>query len=198
MAEFVPVQPFDIVVFGVTGDLSKLKLLPALFHRFCDGQVDGSSCIIGISRTDMDHDAFVAFVHEACQAASTDEMMQQHWSSFAQLLSYFGMDATGDDVMWQDVGKCFGDAKRPRVFYLAVAPKLYVPICEAVDRAGLKTEDARVVLEKPIGTDVESAQRVNDGVERVFDENHIFRMDHYLGKETVQKPLGLALCQYAV
>lgn len=191
MAEFVPVRPFDIAVFGVTGDLSKLKLLPALFHRFCDGQVDASSRIIGISRTEMDRAAFIDFVHTACTAASTEEMMHTHWGAFAALLHYFGMDATADGEVWQEVGACFGDAARPRVFYLAVAPHLYVPICEAVDRAGLKTDEARVVLEKPIGSDVGSAQRVNDGVKAVFAENRIFRMDHYLGKETVQNLLVL-------
>ena len=80
---------------------------------------------------------------------------------------------------------------RPRIFYLAVAPRLYVPICEALGKAGLKNAGARVVLEKPIGSDLQSADEINKGVGAVFDEHHIFRMDHYLGKETVQNLLIL-------
>ena len=191
MAEFVPVDPFDIVIFGVSGDLSRQKLLPALFHRYCDGQIDASSRIIGVARSSMDKAAYLDMVRESCQAASDHELPEEMWSRFAALLSYHEIDATDPKADWQPMKDNFGGDDRPRIFYLAVGPRLYVPICQAVDAAGLKTEMSRVVLEKPIGSDLESAQLVNDGVEAVFDERNIFRMDHYLGKETVQNLLIL-------
>lgn len=191
MAEFVPVDPFDIVIFGVSGDLSRQKLLPALFHRYCDGQIDETCRIIGVARSRMDDEVYLNMVRESCQAATDGDFPEDMWSGFAKLLRYHEIDATSQQADWQPVKESFMGDDRPRIFYLAVGPRLYVPICKAIDAAGLKTPLSRVVLEKPIGSDLESAQLVNDGVESVFDENNIFRMDHYLGKETVQNLLIL-------
>ena len=190
MAEFVPVEPFDIVIFGVTGDLSRQKLLPALFHRYCDGQIDDSSRIIGVARGAMEAEAFLDLVRQSCSAA-TDSFVEEKWQKFATLLSYCEIDATDEKADWDGVKAALSQDARPRIFYLAVAPRLYVPICEALGQAGLKNTGARVVLEKPIGSDLQSADEINKGVGAVFDEHHIFRMDHYLGKETVQNLLIL-------
>ena len=190
MAEFVPVEPFDIVIFGVTGDLSRQKLLPALFHRYCDGQIDDISRIIGVARGAMEAEAFLDLVRQSCSAA-TDSFVEEKWHKFATLLSYCEIDATDEKADWDGVKAVLSQDARPRIFYLAVAPRLYVPICEALGQAGLKNAGARVVLEKPIGSDLQSADEINKGVGAVFDEHHIFRMDHYLGKETVQNLLIL-------
>ena len=88
MAEFVPVEPFDIVIFGVTGDLSRQKLLPALFHRYCDGQIDDTSRIIGVARGVMQGDAFLDLVRDSCSAA-TDSFEEDKWRKFAALLRLF-------------------------------------------------------------------------------------------------------------
>lgn len=191
MAEFIPVGPFDIVIFGVTGDLSRQKLLPALFHRYCDGQIDASSRIIGVSRSEMSEDAFLAFVQASVLDGERNKETSASWNGFSSLLSYHELDATDPKADWQSVAAKLSDDGRPRIFYLAVAPHLYVPICNALQSSGVKSSNARIVLEKPIGTDLASAQAINDGVNRVFDENSIFRMDHYLGKETVQNLLVL-------
>ena len=190
MAEFVPVEPFDIVIFGVTGDLSRQKLLPALFHRYCDGQIDDTSRIIGVARGAMSTDEFLALARESC-AAATNEFPHDKWERFSKLLAYFDIDATDAEADWGGVKVALSGDERPRIFYLAVAPKLYVPICSALDDAGLKNAQARVVLEKPIGSDLQSADEINKGVGAVFEERNIFRMDHYLGKETVQNLLIL-------
>lgn len=190
MAEFVPVEPFDIVIFGVTGDLSRQKLLPALFHRYCDNQIDKTSRIIGVARGAMTADDFLAFARESCINA-TDEFSDERWAEFSSLLQYFDIDATDAEADWKGVQIALSEDGRPRIFYLAVAPKLYVPICTALGDAGLKNENARVVLEKPIGSDLQSADAINKGVGAVFEERNIFRMDHYLGKETVQNLLIL-------
>ncbi|MEL6473476.1 MAG: glucose-6-phosphate dehydrogenase [Pseudomonadota bacterium] len=192
MAQFIPVDPFDIVIFGGTGDLSRRKLLPALYHRFCDGQITKDSKIIGSARSDMDTKAFRAFAREACEAMSGDSFDSAQWKAFEAMLDYQPMDATAPDADWPALKqKLTKGERRPIVFYLATAPRLYVDICEALGRAGLSDEPSRVVLEKPIGTDLESAKAINAGVGAVFEEHQVYRIDHYLGKETVQNLLVL-------
>ena len=191
MAKFIPVETFDIVIFGGTGDLSQRKLLPALYHRYADGQIPDGSRLIGVSRTKMSDKAFREFALEACKTATGKEFDADKWAAFEGLLSYVSMDATKPDGGWDALkDKLAGDG-RPTIFYLAVTPKIYVPICEAIGEAGLADGDARVVLEKPVGTDLESARAINAGVGAVFEEDRIYRIDHYLGKETVQNLLVL-------
>ncbi|MCF6328626.1 MAG: glucose-6-phosphate dehydrogenase [Henriciella sp.] len=192
MAEFIPVCSFDIVIFGGTGDLSRRKLLPALYHRWADGQIPQDARIIGVSRSQMSDEAFKAFAHEACEDATPDKLDKAKWKQFEQHLSYVTMDATDTRADWQGLKqKLVTDADRPCIFYLAVTPKIYVPICEALGKAGLAKGNARIVLEKPIGTDLQSARQINTGVGAVFAEDRIYRIDHYLGKETVQNLLVL-------
>jgi len=191
VAEFVPVEPFDIIIFGVTGDLSRQKLLPALFHRYCDGQIDDSCRIIGVARGAMENAAFLEMVRDSCALGVADEFAEAQWQRFAKLLCYYEIDATDADADWKAVERELATDGRPRIFYLAVAPHLYVSICEALRDAGLRDDTARVVLEKPIGSDLQSADEINKGVGAVFEESNIFRMDHYLGKETVQNLLIL-------
>ncbi len=192
MAQFIPVGSFDIVIFGGTGDLSRRKLLPALYHRWADGQIPEDARIIGVSRSEMDDGAFRAFAFEACEAATEGNIDKAKWKKFARHLSYLAMDATDEKADWASLkARLTVDAERPCIFYLAVTPKIYVLICEALGQAGLAKGNARVVLEKPIGTDLQSARAINAGVGAVFAEDSIYRIDHYLGKETVQNLLVL-------
>ncbi|MCI4643169.1 MAG: glucose-6-phosphate dehydrogenase [Hyphomonadaceae bacterium] len=191
IAEFIPVDLFEIVIFGGTGDLSQRKLLPALFHRWKDGQVPEGSRIIGSARTDMDTDGYVAFAKEACQRAQGEDWKESEWTEFAKLLDYQALDATDPKADWKELKGKLSKNVPVRVFYLATSPRLYVEICGAVSRAGLITPDTRVVLEKPIGTNLASAQEINEGVCAYFDEHQIYRIDHYLGKETVQNLMVL-------
>jgi len=190
MAEFIPVEPFDIVIFGGTGDLSRRKLIPALFHRYLDGQIDSTCKIVGIARSKMKHDEFVEFAKKACKTA-TDNWDKSKWKNFASLLEYIAMDVTDEGVDWQPLKSLLTDDGRPCVFYLATTPLIYVAACEALGRAGLNTPNSRLVLEKPIGKDLASANAINEGVGAVFKEQAIYRIDHYLGKETVQNLLVL-------
>jgi glucose-6-phosphate 1-dehydrogenase len=192
MAEFIPVGSFDIVIFGGTGDLSRRKLLPALYHRWVDGQIPEDARIIGVSRSEMDNASFRAFAFDACCEATPDTLNKSEWKKFEKHLHYVTMDATDPDADWADLKAHLTIAdERPLVFYLAVTPKIYVPICQALGNAGLSGGNARVVLEKPIGTDLESAHVINEGVGAVFAEECIYRIDHYLGKETVQNLMVL-------
>lgn len=189
-SEFKPVGKFDIVVFGGTGDLSERKLLPALFHRFLDGQVEDGCKIIGIARSKMSNVEFRDFAKSACKKASK-EWDEAKWDSFQSCLHYIGMDATDPTADWQPLKSLLTFDERPIVFYLATTPLIYVSICDALEKAELNLPQMRLVLEKPIGTDFKSAKAINDGTGAVFDENAIYRIDHYLGKETVQNLLVL-------
>ena len=192
MAKFVPVEPFDIVIFGGTGDLSRRKLLPALYHRWLDGQIPPSSVIIGTARSAMEASAYRALARTACQAASGKNWDAAEWTRFEKILHYAAIDATDPGADWPALkGLLTPGEQRPRVFYLATSPHIYVDICRAIGRAGLASDQARVVLEKPIGTDLGSARAINDGVGEVFSEQQVFRIDHYLGKETVQNLMVL-------
>ena len=192
MAKFVPVDPFDIVIFGGTGDLSRRKLLPALYHRWVDGQIPENSTIVGTARSEMDSAAYRALAREACEKASGKSWDAAAWEKFEKILHYVTIDATDPEGDWEGLkGKLTSEENRPRIFYLATSPHLYVDVCRALGAVGLSGGFSRVVLEKPIGTDLASAQAINDGVAEVFAERQVFRIDHYLGKETVQNLMVL-------
>lgn len=193
MAEFIPVPPFDLVVFGATGDLSLRKLFPALLHRYLDGQIPESSRIIGAARGELTTDAFREQVSEARQKFAPDACVdEKKCAAFLKLIHYVQLDASAPAAAWAPIEQALDDAgDKVRVFYLATAPSLFVTIAQRLGEAGLATPGSRIVLEKPIGRDLASARAVNDGVGAVFDEHRIFRIDHYLGKETVQNLLVL-------
>lgn len=190
---FIPVEPFELVVFGATGDLARRKLLPSLYHRHCDGQIPESSRIIGISRTDMSRDDFLKDVKAAYLEFEEDaELDEARWSRFTDMLDYVSIDVTDENSAWGTLKAALDENEtRIRIFYLAMPPRLFVTIAENLQKAGLAHAKSRIVLEKPIGTDFASADVINEGVGRVFDENRIYRIDHYLGKETVQNLLVL-------
>ena len=185
----LPVDRFDLVIFGGTGDLAVRKLLPALFHRFLAGQIRVGSRIIGAARELLDDAGFRATVRVALGNAADHTPDQR--DAFLDLLGYRALDARKDDG-WSDLAALLGE--RPdniRVFYLSTSPELYVDICQRLGKHALNRGAARVVLEKPIGRNLASANKINDDVGRVFSESQTYRIDHYLGKETVQNLLAL-------
>jgi glucose-6-phosphate 1-dehydrogenase len=193
MAEFIPVPPFDLVVFGATGDLARRKLFPALLHRYLDGQIPDSSRIIGVARTPIDTETFRAQVHESrgkfAPGACVDEAK---CAAFLRHIHYLQIDAHARADAWGALAEALADRpENVRIFYLATANDLFVPIAQRLAAAGLASAGARIVLEKPIGSDLATARAINDGVGAVFDERNTFRIDHYLGKETVQNLLVL-------
>ena len=192
MATIIPVAPFDYVVFGATGDLTQRKLLPALYHRYRDGQIPGSSRIIGASRTELSGEAFRERARDALKRyIAPYDLDEGKLAGFLDHLDYLPVDALGEDG-WEDLKRLLDERPdRIRPYYLATSPDLYGPICHNLDRYGLIGEKSRVVLEKPIGKDLKSARAINDAVGEVFPESQIFRIDHYLGKETVQNLLAL-------
>jgi glucose-6-phosphate 1-dehydrogenase len=191
-AQTIPVDPFELVVFGGTGDLAYRKLLPALFLRDRAGQIVGPSRIIAVSRRQMSDDEYKQTTREAIERfVASDERDAAGVDRFVDRVSYVSVDGAGDDG-WAELKQRLGNADAfIRVFYLAVNPELFGPICQGAARHGLVTRHSRVVIEKPIGKDSKTAQVCNEAVGAVFEEQQIYRIDHYLGKETVQNLMAL-------
>jgi glucose-6-phosphate 1-dehydrogenase len=187
----IAVDPFDLVVFGATGDLAQRKLLPALYYRWQAGQMPPEARVIGVARRALDDAAFRALAQDAIAAhvAPADRDAGAE-AGFLARLHYVAADADADGG-WDGIAALLPDAGRIRVFYLATAPELFGPICDRLRESGLVTPLARVVVEKPIGKSLASARAVNDAVGRSFPEARIYRIDHYLGKETVQNLMAL-------
>ena len=192
MATFIPVDEFDLVIFGGTGDLALRKLLPALYHREGDGQVSGDSRIIAASRRDIDRDAYLATVEAALRDNLPDgDFREEHWAALSKRIHYVQCNALAPDQWDALVELLAGAEDRVRVAYLSTAPSLFGPIAQGLKSNGLVTPSSRIVLEKPLGRGYESAREINDQVGQCFAENQIYRIDHYLGKETVQNLLAL-------
>ncbi len=191
-AQIIAVEPFDLVVFGGTGDLARRKLMPALYHRDSDQQLAPETRIIGVSRGDLNRQAYGQLIEAALHEHLPDaDIEPERLARFLDRVDHVAVDATGE-TGWRELAAALADGEdRVRVFYLATAPGLFGAICERIANFGLNSRKARVVLEKPIGHDLASARAINDAVGRVFAEEQIFRIDHYLGKETVQNLMVL-------
>ncbi len=183
----IPVSVFDLVVFGANGDLALRKLFPALFRRYADGQIPEDSRIIGASLAQYGSDEFRAEVYQALnQHLDADELDDEPIQRFLQRIHYYPIDAT-DVASWQGLkSMLLEQPDRIRVYYLSVAPALFGPIARGLAQAGLNQDGARLVVEKPFGHDQQSAIELNNQLCSAFDEHFIYRIDHYLGKETVQ------------
>jgi glucose-6-phosphate 1-dehydrogenase len=188
MAQITELAPSDFVIFGGTGDLAFRKLLPALFHRMSDGQLPPTSRVIAVSRAGLDDAGYRDKVRSALDefVPGADEADLDH---FLSRLGHVSLDID-EDAAWAGLAHKVDDEANPtRVFYLAVGPALFGTICQRLAAHALVTPESRVVLEKPIGTDLRTARAINDAVDAVFDESRVFRIDHYLGKESVQNLL---------
>ncbi|WP_248582906.1 glucose-6-phosphate dehydrogenase [Nocardioides sp. InS609-2] len=183
----------DFTVFGGSGDLALRKLLPALYLRDREGHLPDDTRIIGVTRSDLDDDGYRALVADALTTYVAPGLLDDE--SISRLLvrvHHVRLDVLDHDD-WHHLHGLLKDRPRHddavRVFYLAVAPGLFGPICRRLDEIGAADANARVVMEKPVGHDLASAQAINDAVGSVFEESQIFRIDHYLGKESVQNLL---------
>ena len=192
MAKFIPVGIFDLVIFGGAGDLTLRKLMPALYHRDLDGQLPAGCRIISVGRRPVSHDEFLDLVGGSLRAKLPEsEYSEEFWQSFSERLHYIKADAL-DPANWDDLSDVLERHEdRIRVFYLATAPKLFGAIATGLKQNNLINEEVRIVLEKPVGNDYASACEINDRVGECFAEDSIYRIDHYLGKETVQNLLAL-------
>ncbi|MBX3477920.1 MAG: glucose-6-phosphate dehydrogenase [Brevundimonas sp.] len=179
-----------LVIFGGGGDLAMRMLLPSLYFLEHDGLLPDDLKIIGAARSDDSRDAYVAKVRQAVQArAQADNAWDEAaWERLASRLDYLALDATDADSL-KPLKDRVGEAGATS--FLAVSPSLYARIVTAMKAAGLAGPKDRLVLEKPVGRDLDSFRVIDDAVSHAFDERQVFRIDHYLGKETVQNLIAL-------
>ncbi len=189
-------EPCVVVIFGATGDLTKRKLLPALCRLLDQGCLE-SVGILGIGRNPMSEDEFQKMVREALESSKKIEHLdEEQWRKFSERLHYMAGELD-DENTYNQVSTRLEElakegASKNRLFYLATPPSLFSMIVKQLGESGLANEDeqwSRIVIEKPFGHDLESAKALNTEILQVFKESQVYRIDHYLGKETVQNIL---------
>ncbi len=182
---------FDLVFFGGSGDLAMRKLLPAMYARDVCNDLPATARIICVGRDEMSQEAFIEMVETHAKPHVKENVDAAAWQTFLDRITYVGVDA-GNVATYAALAEALRkDPSLTRVYYLATPPQLFATICENLAAVGLATANSRVVLEKPLGRDLASAKQINKDVGKVFAESQIYRIDHYLGKETVQNLLAL-------
>jgi glucose-6-phosphate 1-dehydrogenase len=186
-----------IVIFGASGDLTSRKLIPALYELYRKKRLPENTRIVGFSRTQFSHDAWRQKLGETTAQFVGKTFDAALWQEFAASIFYQPGDiGNAEDFppLASFLASLDGDSGATRVYYLSIAPQLYAPVIAQLGAAGFAGEDrgpSRVVIEKPFGTDLATARELNEKVHKVFAEHQVYRIDHYLGKETVQNVLVL-------
>ncbi|MCG8459385.1 MAG: glucose-6-phosphate dehydrogenase [Holophagales bacterium] len=183
-------QPFDMIIIGASGDLARRKLVPALYNLQKHGALPEGR-IFAVARHTADPDRYLEELRHSVVEQVDDGFDAEEWQRFATRFSYLEMSATDPSTFGQLIAALTGETERVRVFYLATPPSLYGDISQTLADVGAITPRTRIVLEKPIGSDLESARQINRRVGHHFREEQIYRIDHYLGKETVQNLMAL-------
>ncbi len=184
----------SIVILGASGDLTRRKLIPALFHLYCKGRLPEQTRIIGFSDGDFTGEGFRQHLRASMQEFAPDVFSPTHWSEFETLLWYMQGDLTnqGDFERFRVFAEGLEAGAANRLYHLALPPFLYAPVVDNLGKTGMVSEEQgwrRVIIEKPFGHDLASAQKLNTDLHAVLSEHQIYRIDHYLGKETAQNIL---------
>ena len=193
-------DPCMMVIFGASGDLTRRKLIPALLDIHRQGLLPSTFTVLGVARTSMAHDGFREYLRQAISdAGELGEGEQKLWNDFASGLHYVSLDPSIPseyDRLREMMSSLRDERHLPEntLFYLATPPNLYAPIVQSLGRVGMNSNVSseawvRIIIEKPFGVDLDSARMLNKTVHDVFNEHQVYRIDHYLGKETVQNLL---------
>src|SRR6202162_4407439 len=193
-------QPCSVVIFGATGDLTHRKLVPALYNLAADGELPPAVAVVGFARREKSDDEFRQEMEESTRKFSRQSVRDEIWKTFAQSIVYHQSDF-GDESGYKTLASKLDKIDKERgtrgnrLFYFAVAPDQFEPILKHLKAAGLNQARegswARVIVEKPFGTDLDSARELNQVVRNSFAEEQTYRIDHFLGKETAQNILVL-------
>lgn len=184
----------DFVIFGGVGDLSLRKLLPSLYYISADGKLSAESRIICVSRAQQTHEDFLGLVKSKLKEFIGNDFAEDKWQAFKNHLSYLSLDLTASDdwVKLSDVLSLADSADdRNVIYYLSIPPTLFATACEKIQLNNLNPEYVKLVVEKPLGEDLKSAEAINNLIIRSFNEKQIYRIDHYLGKRAVQNIVDL-------
>ncbi|RMG97366.1 MAG: glucose-6-phosphate dehydrogenase [Chloroflexi bacterium] len=187
-------KPTVFVIFGASGDLTARKLIPALYNSFCKERLPAPFLIVGVSRTQWTHEEFRENLRAGMEKFAPDVLQDGKWEAFAQSLYYLPGDLTipNDFDRLKNLLAELEKGPANRLYYLATAPRFFVPVVQNLGAYEMVQEQAgwrRVVIEKPFGHDLASAQALNQAIHAVFQEHQVYRIDHYLGKETAQNIL---------
>ncbi len=183
-------KPCDLVIYGALGDLSRRKLLISLYRLDNANLLEPDTRIIGVDRHDFDKDQFIETAHNSLQEFLNDTIQDEVWARFSARLNYLKIDLTQPE-QYQALKTVTDASTRVLVNYFAVSPVLFSNICQGLAHSGILTDESRMVMEKPIGHNLASSREINDEVAKVFSEKQVFRIDHYLGKETVLNLLAI-------
>ncbi len=186
-------EPFDIVIFGGSGDLSLRKLVPAMYRAYREDKLPTGSRILATCRSQAEVGKFFEEALQGLQThLGTEEFCDEAWGTFRAFLLPLELDIAVADQQWQSLADLMiSEPDKSRVFYLAIPPSIFGVCCENLAGAGLVSANSRVVVEKPLGYDAVSADAINTLIAKYFEEGSIYRIDHYLGKETVQNLMAL-------
>lgn len=190
VAQTIPVDDFDLVIIGGTGDLAKRKIIPGLYRRVCAGQMPESARIIAAARSDFNQEEYRDFIRQALEDfVKSKKRNKKMIDAFLERLTYIKLDAMGTEG-WEKLAKSLRKGVI-HAFYFSVGPTLFAPLAERLMKYDITDENTRIVVEKPFGRDLKSAKNLNAVLANCFHEDQIFRIDHYLGKETVQNLMAL-------
>lgn len=183
-------QACNLVIFGAKGDLARRKLLPSLYQLEKAASLHPDTRIIGVGRADWDVKAYTKVVHESLKIFMKEPIDANLWKILSARLDFYNMDVN-ETKSFSKLGEKLNQQARITVNYLAMPPNTFGAICKGLGEAGLNNEPNRVVMEKPLGIDLYSSRVINNHVAEYFNESQVYRIDHYLGKETVLNLLAL-------
>lgn len=183
-------QACDLVIFGAKGDLARRKLLPSLYHLEKAGSIHSETRIIGVGRAEWDVKTYTKVVREALETFMKEPIDDRLWRTLSARLDFCNLDVN-ETELFSRLAEKLDQQDRVNVNYFAMPPTTFGAICKGLGEAKLNSETSRVVMEKPLGTDLLSSQVINNQVAEYFNESQVYRIDHYLGKETVLNLLAL-------
>ncbi|MBG6244973.1 glucose-6-phosphate dehydrogenase [Candidatus Symbiopectobacterium sp. 'North America'] len=190
MAVTSTAQACDLVIFGAKGDLARRKLLPSLYQLEKAGHIHPDTRIIGVGRAEWDKEKYVSVVREALDTFMKVSIDDGLWQTLSGRLNFCNLDVQ-DTAGFKRLSKMLDQKNRTTINYFAMPPSTFGAICRGLGEAGLNKSPSRVVMEKPLGSDLASSREINNQVAEYFDECQVYRIDHYLGKETVLNLLAL-------
>jgi glucose-6-phosphate 1-dehydrogenase len=182
---------FNIIVFGGDGDLALRKIYPAIFHRMLDGQIEDQFNVVGIIRKEVDRKTLDAKVRQFLFTTDDQPATDLHWETFNSKIAWIKAEKP-DIASYKELTSFLEQHDTyQRIFYFSTPSAAFGPISQTLKACGLINERSKVVLEKPLGNSLESSKQINEQITQAFDEHQVYRIDHYLGKETVQNLMVL-------
>ncbi|MEX9756414.1 glucose-6-phosphate dehydrogenase [Providencia vermicola] len=183
-------QACDLIIFGTKGDLARRKLLPSLYQLEKAGYIHPDTRIIGVGRAQWSQSDYIEFVEQAFSEFLKEDLDPVLWEKLSARLDFCNLDVNQTEN-FDSLAQMLKQDRHPAIHYFAMPPSTFGAVCQGLGHAGLNKQPNRVVMEKPLGTDLASSQEINNEVAKYFDESQVYRIDHYLGKETVLNLLAL-------